>query len=245
MPPKSLSLSSPTKKVQKKSYKLVPPSQPRSPVKRKREKKDFFTPSPSKKIKALSAKNKRKETNDGKEDGKDDGKVKASVTPSPQKEKVQQQRTREVRSRNARKLSPLIDVDSVDIVESSSSQPLSQLSFQSFEDVKKATYVPKAIYKNIGYRMRDNDSIMELSVGRRKALTHILSITTIPSDFETRKYGPLSGITWEDRVLTSYDSLLIGEKDNSGNVRRKDEKEWICTECGIMGHRKKHCTKLI
>jgi hypothetical protein len=36
-------------------------------------------------------------------------------------------------------------------------------------------------------------------VPRRKALSAILEVCTIPDDLETRKYGPLSGMCWEER----------------------------------------------
>ncbi|GMI23767.1 hypothetical protein TrCOL_g8648 [Triparma columacea] len=232
MPPKSLKLSSPVKKATttnntKKNVKLVPPKQPRSPVKRKREKKDFFTPSPSKKLKEeKTSSTNTSSTNTSTSTSTTSAK---SVTPSPKKDQV-----RPTHSRSARKLdagfykepNSVIDVDDVD-------SPVASQS--SLEDVSPPTYIPLSIYKNISYTPRSPTTHLLLSPPRRVALAKVLEKCSIPADFETRKYGPLSGTNWEERVLTCYDNGMIGG----------EKKELICTECGEIGHKKKHCVKLI
>ncbi|GMI28050.1 hypothetical protein TrRE_jg3022, partial [Triparma retinervis] len=274
-----LSLESPTKNVpKKKTVKLVPPKHPRSPVKRKRDKKDFFTPSPSKNLKDA-------QSNDGANDGKSNdgtsndgtsndkksrskgtpsksktttspGSSVTSVTPSPKKD----QSRPAVRSRKARKLDasaylPPSSVIDVDLITSSSppTPPTSQASqasstnsstnsftnsTTSSEDVTPPTYSPLAIYKNISYTPRGDDTALSLSPPRLAALSLILERVAIPGDFETRKYGPLSGTSWEERVLTCYDGGMVGG-DRTGKG------EWICTECGEIGHRRKVCKTLI
>ena len=101
---------------------------------------------------------------------------------------------------------------------------------------KSSRYVPTAIYKNIQYSVRTDDSIMKLSVPRRLALTKILELVEIPDDFETRKFGPLSGTCWEERVLNCYDSGLL--KSPGG-------KEIICTSCASEEHRRNDCPLLL
>ena len=61
---------------------------------------------------------------------------------------------------------------------------------------------------------------------------------SIPDDFELDKarFGPLSGTTWEERVITAYYSRKLPLKH--GRV----ERGWLCEECGGRGHLPRDCT---
>ena len=103
-------------------------------------------------------------------------------------------------------------------------------------------YVPTYIHKNVGYA-RFGTALDRLSDGQKLAFAFVVDKYDIPADFETnRKYGPLSGTSYEERVLAAYatDGLTPSE-DADPDVIRKG----ICTFCGELGHKKKLCPELL
>ena len=103
-------------------------------------------------------------------------------------------------------------------------------------------YVPTYIHKNVGYA-RFGTALDRLSDGQKLAFAFVVDKFEIPADFETnRKYGPLSGTSYEERVLAAYATNgLTPSKDADPDVIRKG----ICTFCGELGHKKKLCPELL
>ena len=103
-------------------------------------------------------------------------------------------------------------------------------------------YVPTYIHKNVGYA-RFGTALDRLSDGQKLAFAFVADKYHIPADFETnRKYGPLSGSSYEERVLAAYaiGGLAPSEGANSDVIRKG-----ICTFCGELGHKKKLCPELL
>lgn len=103
-------------------------------------------------------------------------------------------------------------------------------------------YVPTYIHKNVGYSSFGT-ATDRLTDGQKLAFNFVVEQYHIPSDFETnRKYGPLSGTSYEERVLAAYATNgLDPSEDADSTLIRKG----ICTFCGIVGHRRKLCPDLI
>ena len=103
-------------------------------------------------------------------------------------------------------------------------------------------YVPTYIHKNVGYSSFGT-ATDRLTDGQKLAFNFVVEQYNIPIDFETnRKYGPLSGTSYEERVLAAYATNgLDPSEDADSTLIRKG----ICTFCGIVGHRKKLCPDLI
>ncbi|GMI14121.1 hypothetical protein TrLO_g5398 [Triparma laevis f. longispina] len=103
---------------------------------------------------------------------------------------------------------------------------------------EKAPHVPTYIHANIGYSVETSSSILSLSIPKRKVFTLIRSTHELPLDFETRKYGPKSGQSFEQRVLGCYDIGMLEDF-------RIGEKFDACVECGGKGHRRVECPTLL
>ena len=103
-------------------------------------------------------------------------------------------------------------------------------------------YVPTYIHKNVGYA-RFGTALDRLSDGQKLAFAFVVENYEIPADFETnRKYGPLSGTSYEERVLAAYATNgLNPSEDTDPTLIRKG----ICTFCGELGHKKKLCPELL
>ena len=103
-------------------------------------------------------------------------------------------------------------------------------------------YVPTYIHKNVGYA-RFGTALDRLSDGQKLAFAFVADKYHIPADFETnRKFGPLSGSSYEERVLAAYatDGLAPSEGADLDVIRKG-----ICTFCGELGHKKKSCPELL
>ena len=98
-------------------------------------------------------------------------------------------------------------------------------------------YVPEYIHKNLKYQTEGN---AVLPSNRMKAFHLIEDNFVIPDDFEqSRRYGPLSGSCFEERVIKAY---------NLGTLEPKVETEpglQICVYCARPGHMKVDCDDLI
>ena len=104
--------------------------------------------------------------------------------------------------------------------------------------VHPPTYIPTYIHANVGYTRRSDGSLLSLPLPARKALEAVLDKYDIPPDFETRKYGPLSGLTWEKRVLNCYDSGAL-------EAFRHGSELLVCVHCGRGGHKRNECPDLL
>ena len=100
----------------------------------------------------------------------------------------------------------------------------------------RAEYVPTYIYKNVQYKRKGqvkNDIQL-------KTFELVEQYFVIPDDFETnRKYGPLSGTSFEERAIAAYSAGLLEPKsDESALVK-------ICSNCATEGHKRTSCPKLV
>jgi len=103
-------------------------------------------------------------------------------------------------------------------------------------------YVPTYIHKNVGYS-RFGTAIDRLTEGQKLAFNFVVEKYIIPSDFETnRKYGPLSGISYEQRLLAAYATNDLEPRGDADSIVIR---KGICTFCGCTGHRKKACPELL
>ena len=85
----------------------------------------------------------------------------------------------------------------------------------------------------MGYTRKGTVNPLSLPAPRLAAFHLVLSQYNLPSTFETnRRHGPLSGMTFADRVLAAY--AVDG-------LEAKDGKVAICVTCGMEGHVKKTC----
>ena len=103
-------------------------------------------------------------------------------------------------------------------------------------------YVPTYIHKNVGYQ-RFGTATDRLSDGQKLAFAFVVENYDIPADFETnRKYGPLSGTSYEERVLAAYATKGLTPSEDADSILVR---KGICTFCGELGHKKKLCPGLL
>ena len=99
-----------------------------------------------------------------------------------------------------------------------------------------AKYVPKNIHKNLGYR-REGASAQDDYPTTRKVYRLVCKNYRIPADFEQRRsYGPLSGMSYEERVVQGY---------ALGKLVAKGDDVDICTSCASVGHKRFECPSLV
>lgn len=101
---------------------------------------------------------------------------------------------------------------------------------------QKEPYVPKFIHKTLDYKRQSASGDENHSDLTRSIFQWIQSECEIPQDFETnRAYGPLSGSSYEDRVIRAY---RLGQLSSlSGEI--------LCTACGESGHDRDACPTLV
>ena len=98
-------------------------------------------------------------------------------------------------------------------------------------------YVPTYIHKNVSY-FRKGEA--KLSAKTETCFRLVAEHFVIPKDMEqSRKYGPLSGTSFEERVISAYNlGLLEPKRPESDGVE-------ICSNCAEEGHTRDDCPKLI
>jgi hypothetical protein len=103
-------------------------------------------------------------------------------------------------------------------------------------DYDKDIYVPSYIHENVQYISKAHMS--SLSPIEARVYDWIMEQYEIPKDLEqNRKYGPLSGSTYADRVNSAY---------RLGSLKRaNDDTSQICTVCASLGHDRDHCPTLV
>lgn len=104
--------------------------------------------------------------------------------------------------------------------------------------IDKEEYVPSYIHKNVEYKRKGK---ADLSDETFKTYELVEKHFHIPDDLETnRKYGPLSGTSFEERVISAYSLNLLDPKtaDSSKDVQ-------ICSVCAVEGHKRAACPQLI
>ncbi|EEC46903.1 predicted protein [Phaeodactylum tricornutum CCAP 1055/1] len=102
-------------------------------------------------------------------------------------------------------------------------------------------YVPRYLHQTLDYQRRGQKK--DLPTHTRTALALIEQYYEIPANLEqSRKYGPLSGTTYEELVLQAYTLGTLAVKKEDGAIVSEVD---ICTECAVLGHRRGECPTLL
>jgi hypothetical protein len=111
--------------------------------------------------------------------------------------------------------------------------------FSPVKATKKAEdspYIPTYIHKNLTYKRQGDASLPDKVV---KTFRLVCQHYEIPDDFETnRSYGPLSGISYEERAISAYSLGLLDHKPGDEGIE-------ICSNCVTVGHKRNDCPQLI
>jgi len=98
-------------------------------------------------------------------------------------------------------------------------------------------YVPTYIHKNLDYH-RKGVALDSLPPKTVKAFELITKHYIIPKNLEqSRSYGPLSGSTYEQRVISAYRLGKLEAIDEPAKI--------ICTACVEIGHDRDDCPTLV
>mmetsp|Transcript_18123 Transcript_18123/g.39583 ORF Transcript_18123/g.39583 Transcript_18123/m.39583 type:complete len:241 (+) Transcript_18123:135-857(+) len=110
------------------------------------------------------------------------------------------------------------------------------------EEGGEEPYVPKYIHDNVSYT-RFGMSNNNLSDGQKAAFNFIAENYVLPLDFETnRRYGPLSGLCYEERAIAAYTINMLQPKADADIALLNGG---VCSSCGTIGHKKVRCPDLI
>jgi len=117
------------------------------------------------------------------------------------------------------------------------------------EEERKAAlskFVPTYIHKNVGYVVRSKASAASSSTVQGKVFDWICQNYEVPVDFEQqRRYGPLSGSSYEGRVIQEYALKKLERKKDKTNNGADAKMPMICTCCATVGHTRNNCPTLI
>jgi len=103
---------------------------------------------------------------------------------------------------------------------------------------KKDDYIPSYIHQNIDYKRRGEGKIDEMT---QKSFDLVEQHFILPKDLETnRKYGPISGSTFEQHAIRAYSLGMLKAKNPSNTTITE-----ICTACANEGHKRNDCPKLV
>mmetsp|Transcript_26783 Transcript_26783/g.39622 ORF Transcript_26783/g.39622 Transcript_26783/m.39622 type:complete len:165 (-) Transcript_26783:152-646(-) len=103
---------------------------------------------------------------------------------------------------------------------------------------KDEEYIPKYVYKNIDYKCKGQGKIDETV---QQVFQLIEKHFRIPSDLEqNRKFGPKSGITFEEHAIRAYKLNMLEPRKSSD-----DQCIDICTHCAKEGHKRDECPELV
>jgi hypothetical protein len=103
------------------------------------------------------------------------------------------------------------------------------------ENEALSNYVPKYIHKNLDYKREGEKDLPKVSLDVYRLVCEHYEI---PASFEQRRaFGPLSGVSYEERIIREY---------SIGNLSPKEgEAVSICTSCASLGHKREDCPNLI
>lgn len=129
------------------------------------------------------------------------------------------------------------DDDEVQIVSPPAKKTRLSAQYSHPKDEKKeegGEYVPTYIDKNLSYKRK---GVASLPFTVEKTYQLVIDHYHIPKDFEhNRSYGPLSGTSYEERVIGAYRLSLLEPQDQSVE---------ICSNCATLGHLRNDCPELI
>ena len=99
------------------------------------------------------------------------------------------------------------------------------------------SHVATHIHRNCAYFRRGE---AKLNATTAACFALVKERFVIPDDFESnRKYGPLSGTSFEERAIGAYNlGLLTPKSPDFEGVE-------ICSNCAVVGHTRNDCPKLI
>lgn len=106
-------------------------------------------------------------------------------------------------------------------------------------------YVPTHIHKNVGYISKSiiaSDNKVIIDSKTKIVYDYICTNFNIPNDIEynLKLYGPLSGTSYEDRIIHVYTiGKLQPKKSNHNKILD------ICIQCTKIGHKRNDCPTLI
>ncbi|GKY96177.1 hypothetical protein MPSEU_000577500 [Mayamaea pseudoterrestris] len=106
-------------------------------------------------------------------------------------------------------------------------------------------YVPKYIHANVSYKTKGTS---KLDLNTIKVYEWIEDHYEIPVDLEQRRScGPLSGSSYEERVIQQYELGKLKIKDIKEEIdyAKEEQHAVICTCCAETGHKRNDCPSLI
>ena len=113
--------------------------------------------------------------------------------------------------------------------------PLKRSRIDEKLEKKEKEYVPTYVYKNIEYK-RQGEAVLDEST--KKTFELVQEHFILPKDLETnRKYGPKSGVCFEEHAIRAYAQNLLESKTGSSTQ--------ICVACATTGHRRNECPLLV
>mmetsp|Transcript_33265 Transcript_33265/g.105190 ORF Transcript_33265/g.105190 Transcript_33265/m.105190 type:complete len:177 (-) Transcript_33265:890-1420(-) len=114
------------------------------------------------------------------------------------------------------------------------SKPLS--SVDGNKPSENEEYVPVHLYNHLEYSRRGEKNLPE---NEARAFSLVEDHYNIPKNIEKdARFGPLSGLSFEERALAAYAQGALDPKDGANAVK-------ICLECGTLGHLRRRCPTLI
>mmetsp|Transcript_13848 Transcript_13848/g.18076 ORF Transcript_13848/g.18076 Transcript_13848/m.18076 type:complete len:194 (-) Transcript_13848:220-801(-) len=108
------------------------------------------------------------------------------------------------------------------------------------KESKKDSFVPVYIHKNLVYHTEGSSNLSEK---KKQAFALICKTHLIPSDLESsRAHGPLSGSTYEEKVLEKYTLEQLQPKPGFEDDPTATK---ICIACADQGHIRDDCPTLL
>ena len=110
-----------------------------------------------------------------------------------------------------------------------------QVSEGSTSSEEEDARTPTHLHKLLRYKRRGN---VALTTVQRRVVDYIERNFVVPVDFErSHRYGPLSGMSFEERLIAAYHSeqLALRDKTKSYGMLK------ICGCCGECGHMQDDC----
>jgi hypothetical protein len=90
------------------------------------------------------------------------------------------------------------------------------------------------LFRLLGY---DRAGERTLAPNVLKVVAHIQRNFVVPDDFDRNlKFGPLSGMSTEERLISSYEHGLLEKRSDAVNAFAT-----MCFECGDRGHKSWDC----
>jgi hypothetical protein len=130
--------------------------------------------------------------------------------------------------------------------------PEEETKLEQQDSLASTSYVPKYIHANVSYKVQGTAPLAPATI---KAFEYIVKHYEIPSNLEQqRAYGPLSGSSFEERVIQQYDlgQLVLKSDGDHDDEETKDNdndssalEHVICTCCASVGHERNDCPTLI